>query len=43
MASIDQLLGISICYNHAFRNIMKYDRTCSASGMFVSNIVRSFN
>ena len=43
MASIDQRLGISICYNHAFRDIMKYDRTCSVSGMFVSNIVRSFN
>ena len=22
---------------------MKYDRTCSASGMFVANDVRSFN
>ena len=28
---------------HAFRRIMKYDRTCSASGMFVANNVMSFN
>ena len=30
-------------YNHAFRRIVKYDRTCSASGMFVANNVISFN
>ena len=29
--------------SHAFRRIMKYDRTCSASGMFVSNNVITFN
>ena len=26
-----------------FKRIMKYDRTCSASGMFVANNVMSFN
>ena len=31
-----------IGYNHAFRRIMKYDRTCSASGMLVANDVMSF-
>ena len=30
-------------YNHAFRKMMKYDRTCSASDMFVSNNVTRFN
>ena len=30
-------------YNHAFRRIMKYDRTCSASGISVANDVMSFN
>ena len=34
---------LQVGYNHAFRRIMKYDRTCSASGMFVANDVRSFN
>ena len=34
---------LQVGYNHAFRIIMKYDRTCSASGMFVANDVRSFN
>ena len=34
---------LQVEYNHAFRRIMKYDRTCSASGMFVANNVMSFN
>ena len=34
---------LQVGYNHAFRRIMKYDRTCSASGMFVVNNVMSFN
>ena len=34
---------LQVGYNHAFRRIMKYDRTCIASGMFVANDVRSFN
>ena len=34
---------LQVGYNHAFRRIMKYDRTCSASGMFVANDVMSFN
>ena len=34
---------LQVGYNHAFRRIMKYDRTCSASGMFVANNVMSFN
>ena len=34
---------LQVGYNHAFRRIMKYDRTCSASGMFVANDARSFN
>ena len=33
---------LQVGYNHAFRRIMKYDRTCSASGMFVANNVMSF-
>ena len=34
---------LQVGYNHAFRRIMKYNRTCSASGMFVANNVMSFN
>ena len=34
---------LQVGYNHAFRRIMKYDITCSASGMFVVNNVMSFN
>ena len=34
---------LQVGYNHAFRRSMKYDRTCSASGMFVANNVMSFN
>ncbi len=34
---------LQVGYNHDFRRIMKYDRTCSASGMFVANNVMSFN
>ena len=34
---------LQVGYNHAFRIIMKYDRTYSASGMFVENNVMSFN
>ena len=34
---------LQVGYNHAFRRIIKYDRTCSASGMFVANNVMSFN
>ena len=37
------LRKLQVGYNHAFRKIMKYDRTCSASGMFVANNVMSFN
>ena len=37
------LRKLQVGYNHAFRIIMKYDRTCSASGMFVANNVMSFN
>ena len=29
--------------NFVFRTIIRYDRTCSASGMFVRNNVMSFN
>ena len=34
---------LQVGYNHAFRRIMKYGRTCSANGMFVANNVLSFN
>ena len=34
---------LQVGYNHAFRRMLKYDRTCSASGMFVANKVLSFN
>ena len=39
----DTVRKLQIGYNHAFRRIIKYDRTCSASGMFVANDVMSFN
>ena len=39
----DTARKLQVGYNHAFRRIMKYDRTCSASGMFVANGVMSFN
>ena len=39
----DTVRKLQVGYNHAFRRIMKYDRTCSASGMFVANGVMSFN
>ena len=39
----DTVKKLQVGYNHAFRRIMKYDRNCSASGMFVSNNVMSFN
>ena len=38
----DTVRRLQVGYNHAFRT-MKYDRTCSASGMFVANDVMSFN
>ena len=38
----DTVRKLHVGYNHAFRRIMKYDRTCSASGMFVANDVMSF-
>ena len=39
----DTVRKLQLGYNHAFRRIMKYDRTCSSSGMFVANGVMSFN
>ena len=39
----DTVRKLQVGYNHAFRRIMKYDRTCSASGMFVANDVMSSN
>ena len=39
----DTVRKLQVGYNHAFRRIMKYDRTCSASGMFVANDMMSFN
>ena len=39
----DTVRKLQVGYNHAFRRVMKYDRTCSASGMFVANGVMSFN
>ena len=39
----DTVRKLQVRYDHAFRRIMKYDRTCSASGMFVANDVRNFN
>ena len=39
----DTVSKLQMGYNHAFRRIMKYDRMCSASGMFVANDVMSFN
>ena len=39
----DTVRKLQVGYNHAFRRIMKYDRICSASGMFVANNVTSFN
>ena len=38
----DTARKLQVGYNHAFRRIKKYDRTCSASGMFVANGVMSF-
>ena len=39
----DTVRKLQVGYNHAFRRITKYDRTCSANGMFVANGVMSFN
>ena len=39
----DTVRRLQVGYNHAFRRIMKDDRICSASGMFVANNVVSFN
>ena len=39
----DTVRKLQVGYNHAFRIIMKYDRTCSASGMFVANDVMTYN
>ena len=39
----DTVRNMQVGYNHAFKIIMKYDRTCSASGVFVANGVMSFN
>ena len=33
---------LKVVYNHVLRRIMKHDRTCSASGMFVANNLTSF-
>ena len=37
------LRRLIVGYNHSFRIIMNYPRHCSASGMFVSNGIPSFN
>ena len=39
----DTFRKLQVGYNHAFRRMMQYDRICSASGVFVSNNVMSFN
>ena len=39
----DTLRRLIVGYNHSFRIIMNYPRHCSASGMFVSNGIPSFN
>ena len=39
----DTIRKLQVGYKHAFRRFMKYDRTCSANGMFVTNDVMSFN
>ena len=39
----DTLRRLIVGYNHSFRIIMNYPRHCSASGMFVSNGILSFN
>ena len=36
------LRRLIVGYNHSFRFLMKFNRNCSASGMFVSNCVPSF-
>ena len=36
------LRRLIVGYNHSFRFLMKFDRNCSASGMFVSNCIPSF-
>ena len=36
------LRKLIVGYNHSFRFLMKFHRSCSASGMFVSNCVPSF-
>ena len=36
------LSKFTVCYNNAFRCIVGYPRSCSASGMFVSNRTGSF-
>ena len=39
----DTVRKLQVGKNHAFRRIAKYDRTCSASGMFVANNLMNFN
>ena len=39
----DTLRRLIVGYNHSFRIIMNYPRHCSASGLFVSNGIPSFN
>ena len=39
----DTLRQLIVGYNHSFRIIMNYPRHCSASGMFVSDGIPSFN
>ena len=39
----DTVRKLQVGYNHAFRIIMKYDITCSASGMSVANNGMRFN
>ena len=36
------LRRLIVGYNHSFRFLMKFNRNCSASGMFVSNCVPCF-
>ena len=38
-----ELRRLIVGYNHSFRIIMNYPRHCSASSMFVSNGIPSFN
>ena len=39
----DTVRKLQVGYNHDLRRIVKYDRTCSASCMFVANDVMSSN